>query len=115
MAKELQKYSRSLITVEEMEFGPLTLNDFVEIEKVTGVDVTKEMMRAKNPAEMFSSALIREILFRSLRRAGYDAITTEQAGDLSLKGEDLGRILSYALNGTEPEAGGSGNAESSNS
>lgn len=114
MAKELQKYSRNLITVAELEWGPLTLNDFVEIEKVTGVDVTKEMMKAKNPAEMFSSSLIREILFRSLKRAGYET-TTEAAGDLSFTGEDLGHILSYALNGTEPESGGSGNAESSNS
>ncbi|MFA5054064.1 MAG: hypothetical protein WC565_08390 [Parcubacteria group bacterium] len=110
--KELQKYARSLVSVAGMEFGPLTLNDFVEIEKATGVDVTKEMMRAKNPADMFSSALIREILYRSLKRGGYDT-TPDQAGDLSFQGDELGRILSYALNGTEPEAGGSGNEVSS--
>ena len=112
MARELKKYAKQPITVAEMEFGALTLNDFVEIEVATGVDVTKEMMRAKNPGEMFSSKLIREILYRSLKRAGYTEIKSEDAGDLVFQGEELGRVLSFALNGTEPEAGGSGNAES---
>ena len=111
MARELKKYAKQPITVAEMEFGALTLNDFVEIEVATGVDVTKEMMRAKNPGEMFSSKLIREILYRSLKRAGYE-VKPEDAGDLVFQGEELGRVLSFALNGTEPEAGGSGNAES---
>ena len=110
MAKELQKYGRNLLPVGGYEFGPLTLNDFVEIEKATGVDVTKEMMRASKLADVFSSSLIREILFRSLMRGGYDGITVEQVGDLAFQGDELGKILSYALNGTEPEAGGSGNA-----
>lgn len=113
MAKELVKYEKGTISVAGNDWAPLGLNEFIAIYKATGVDVTKEMMRAKNPAEMFDSALIREIMYHSLKKAGYE-ITPEQAGDLSLKGDELGRVLSYALNGTEPEAGGSGNAVSTN-
>jgi hypothetical protein len=108
--KDLKKYAGKPIVIDEIDFYPLSLNDYVEINDETGVDVTKEMLRGGNPVEMFSSALIREILFRSIVR-GEKSVTREQVGDLSLKGEDLGRALSYALNGTEPETGdGAGNA-----
>ena len=108
--KDLKKYAGKPIVVDGINFYPLSLNDYVEIEEQTGVDVTKEMMRGGNPADMFSSKLIREILFRSIYR-GDKAVTQEMVGDVSLKGQDLGRALSYALNGTEPEGDGEGNAE----
>lgn len=109
--KELRKYDRKPEVIDEIEFFPLSLNDYVEIESETGIDLTKEMFKGKNFAEVFDSKLIREILFRSIHRGNKD-VKRDQVGDLALKGEDLGKALSYALNGTLPEEGdGAGNAK----
>jgi hypothetical protein len=101
--KDLKKYVGKPITVDEMDFYPLDMNDFVEIETATGTDVTKEMMRNQNPGDMFSSKLIREVMYRSILH-GDDKVTAQDAGRIHLAAPDLGRVLAYALNGVDTEA-----------
>ena len=101
--KDLKKYAGKPVTVDEMDFYPLDMNDFVEIEVSTGVDVTKEMMKNQSPGDMFSSKLIREVLYRSLLH-GEPGVTVQDAGRIHLAAQDLGRALAYALNGVDTEA-----------
>lgn len=101
--KDLKKYQGKAITVDEMNFYPLDMNDFVDIETATGTDVTKEMMKNQNPGDMFSSKLIREVMYRSIFH-GDDKVTVQDAGRIHLAATDLGRVLAYALNGVDTEA-----------
>lgn len=101
--KDLKKYTATPIEVDGLNIYPLDMNDFVEIEVATGTDVTKEMMKNQSPGEMFSSKLIREVLYRSLLH-GEPSVTVQDAGRIHLAAQDLGRVLAYALNGVDTEA-----------
>lgn len=106
---------------EPFEFHQLTLADFVEIEEKTGVDLTKEMLRARggnNPEEVFSSKLINYIIYLSLKRGDSDLakeMTLGAAAELvsyGMSGEQLGGVLIWAISGVTPDdeaGGGSGN------
>jgi len=113
--KDLKKYAGKAITVDEINFYPLDMNDFVEIEVSTGTDVTREMMKNQSPGDMFSSKLIREVMYRSILH-GDDKVTVQDAGRIHLAAQDLGRVLAYALNGVDTEKeGGTGNPPQSQS
>lgn len=109
---------------ESFEFWPLTLIDFKEIAKETGVDLTREMLKAsvsKSPEVFFSSDLILQIIHRSMVKSKAPIVKTLTLAQVSeiiaygLKGDLLGQVLTWAISGTTPEeaGGGSGNAPQS--
>ena len=106
---------------ESFEFWQLTLEDFKAIDKETGVDLTREMLKASaasKPEVFFSSALILQIVYRSMKKSKSPLVRTltpEQASEIityGLKGDQLGEVLLWAISGTSAEdiGGGSGNA-----
>jgi len=105
---------------ESFEFHQLTLADFVEIEKQTGVDLTTALVQAQKEGgaeKVFSSELINWVIYLSLKRGNSDLakeISLGAAAEIAtygLTGEQLGEVLVWAIAGVSPsEAGDSGNA-----
>ena len=104
---------------EPFEFHQLTLADFVEIEKQTGVDLTTVLVQAQKEGgteKVFSSELINWVIYLSLKRGTNDLakeISLGAAAEIAtygLTGEQLGEVLVWAIAGVSPsEAGDSGN------
>jgi len=121
---DAKQFLKKPMNIGGYDFYQLTVNDHLALQDETkddenprGVDLTEIMLTGAGTeklAKMFNARILRLIFHRSLKK-GNPELTLEEAGEVALKGKELGEALGYILHGMTPDelkeqqAGGSGN------